>query len=66
MSDTVKTVYMFDKNKHSRQEVEHYSLSAILKEHDNSMSLKELESKFNRKLNGGYKMPIMNYWYRIV
>jgi len=61
-----KIVYLFSVNRYSRMEVELMRPSDFPDYCTGTMSLKELESHWNNKRNGGLTMEIEKYWCRIL
>jgi hypothetical protein len=58
-------VYLFSIYRYTRREVEMMRPSDFMENCTGSMTLKELESHWNNKKNGGITMDIENYWIRI-
>lgn len=61
-----KMVYLFSVNHYSRTEVELMRPSDFRECCTGTMTLKELESHWNNKRNGGLTMDIEKYWCRIL
>ena len=61
-----KMVYLFSVNHYSRIEVELMRPSDFREYCTGTMTLKELESHWNNKRNGGLTMDIEKYWCRIL
>lgn len=60
-----KIVYLFSVNHYTRTEVEKMYPSDFRDYCTGTMTLKELESHWNNKKNGGLTMDIQKYWVRI-
>ena len=58
-------VYLFSVNRWSRFEVDHMRPSDYLSNCTGTMTLKELESHWNNKKNGGITMDYIHYWVKI-
>ena len=59
------TVYLFSVYRYSRAEVEKMRPSDFMENCTGTMTLKELESHWNNRKNGGITMDIEHYWIRI-
>ncbi len=60
------TVYLFSIYRYSRAEVERMRESDLEENATGMMTMKELESHWNNKKNGGDTMDIEKYWVRIL
>ncbi len=59
-------VYLFSVNRFNRFDVEMMRPSDFKENATGIMTLKELESHWNNKKNGGITMDIDQYWVRIM
>lgn len=60
-----KIVYLFSVNRYTRTEIEMMRPSDFRDCCTGTMTLRELESHWNNKKNGGLTMEIDKYWVRI-
>ncbi len=58
-------VYLFSIYRYTRREVENMRPSDFQENCTGSMTLKEFESHWNNKKNGGCTMDFESYWIRI-